>query len=263
MCLLASPESRSAVIDFEEIVGVQPYEGMAISNQFSPFFGVSFRLEDANGTDRGWPIIAREGFPTVAFSRDGGASDKPVSTYQGIIGTHFLGAENNNRKLVIDYSGPVSQVSGYILDIDAGEFVTVTAYTNSTSASIVASTNFFAGGPGTGDGIATFWSLSRQARDIRRVEIDGSGAPIGFDLFSSDYSPTNMPSPLLVLQAYPGLRISGTVGMLYRIEYANRITPTNWLTLTNIFLPRSPFLFFDASAAISTQRYYRAVSANP
>ena len=63
------------------------------------------------------------------------------------------------------------------------------------------------------------------------------------------------------LQFYAGITLEGTVGRQFRVDYANVITlgVTNWMTLTNITLPSSPFLVIDPYSPGSPQRFYRAV----
>jgi hypothetical protein len=55
--------------------------------------------------------------------------------------------------------------------------------------------------------------------------------------------------------------LAGSIGQQYRVDYADVVTvgTTNWLTLTNVTLPQSPFLVIDPNSAGRTQRYYRAV----
>jgi hypothetical protein len=55
--------------------------------------------------------------------------------------------------------------------------------------------------------------------------------------------------------------LAGSIGQQYRVDYADVVTvgTTNWLTLTNVTLPYSPFLVVDPNSAGRTQRYYRAV----
>ena len=55
--------------------------------------------------------------------------------------------------------------------------------------------------------------------------------------------------------------LAGSIGQQYRVDYADVVTvgTTNWLTLTNVALPYSPFLVVDPSSPGRTQRYYRAV----
>jgi hypothetical protein len=55
--------------------------------------------------------------------------------------------------------------------------------------------------------------------------------------------------------------LAGSVGQQYRVDYADVVTvgTTNWLVLTNITLPSSPFLVIDPASPGKPQRYYRAV----
>lgn len=55
--------------------------------------------------------------------------------------------------------------------------------------------------------------------------------------------------------------LAGPIGRQFRVDYADVVTvgTTNWITLTNMTLPYSPFLVVDPSSAGRTQRYYRAV----
>ncbi len=55
--------------------------------------------------------------------------------------------------------------------------------------------------------------------------------------------------------------LAGPVGQQFRVDYADVVTigTTNWLVLTNITLPSSPYLVIDPNSAGRAQRYYRAV----
>jgi hypothetical protein len=69
---------------------------------------------------------------------------------------------------------------------------------------------------------------------------------------------TNLTSELSV-DLYPGITLIGNVGQAYRIDYTTRLPTTNWIPLTYITLPTSPYLFFDTFSSRSTNRFYRAV----
>lgn len=63
----------------------------------------------------------------------------------------------------------------------------------------------------------------------------------------------------LKIDLYAGIQINGTVGATYQLQYATLLPSTNWITLTNIVLPISPFLYFDADAISNNgKRFYRA-----
>ncbi len=60
---------------------------------------------------------------------------------------------------------------------------------------------------------------------------------------------------------HPGLKITGTLGATYRIEFASAIPSANWIPLTNLFLTTSPFNYVDpALVNNNASRFYRAVS---
>lgn len=259
LCVLAStPRTSAATIDFEQINAATPIEGMVISNQFEAYYGVSFR------TPNGWPVIARVGWPQAAFDRSGAnESDTVRSTQTDLIDQFFLVDGAPSETIIIDYRAAVSLVSGLILDIDANEQITISAYADSTTTNALVSTLITSDTPNTGDGLATYWSISRPSRDIRRIEFVERG-PMGHDLLSSDYTPSAAPPATLGVAMYPGITIRGAIGRPYGIDYADKLdrTPitTNWHRLTNFFLPRTPYLFFDLTATNSAERYYRAVN---
>ena len=59
---------------------------------------------------------------------------------------------------------------------------------------------------------------------------------------------------------YAGLTISGQTNATYQIQHTTDLSsPTNWMTLTNLILPSSPCLFFDASSAGRPMSFYRAL----
>lgn len=66
-------------------------------------------------------------------------------------------------------------------------------------------------------------------------------------------------TPQLSIELYPGVRFTGTVGQPYRIDYTTSLPTTNWMPLTYVTLPSSPYLFFDVSSPRSMNRFYRAV----
>ena len=63
------------------------------------------------------------------------------------------------------------------------------------------------------------------------------------------------------LKFYAGITLAGTVGQQFRVDYADGLNngTTNWLVLTNITLPYSPYLVIDPNSPGQTMRFYRAV----
>ena len=55
----------------------------------------------------------------------------------------------------------------------------------------------------------------------------------------------------------PTLSIHGVVGTTYWIEYRTNVNSNNWITLTNLALPSSPYYYVDFSAEGQPRRFYR------
>ncbi len=68
--------------------------------------------------------------------------------------------------------------------------------------------------------------------------------------------------PVLDLQLYAGLSITGAVGTVYSMEYVTDLAQTNnasaWRCLEFLQLPASPYLWADKSAPATGKRFYRA-----
>lgn len=75
--------------------------------------------------------------------------------------------------------------------------------------------------------------------------------------------PVPPPVNLESIEMIPRLKITGTVGALFRIEFRDDLMQTsNWITLQNLVLPYSPFLFIDTNVSSKVRRFYR-VSSEP
>jgi hypothetical protein len=70
---------------------------------------------------------------------------------------------------------------------------------------------------------------------------------------------SNSSSTTLAISTYPGVTINGTAGAVYQIQCTTNANSTNWLVLTNITLPYSPYLWVDTSSTINGRRFYRSV----
>ena len=65
--------------------------------------------------------------------------------------------------------------------------------------------------------------------------------------------------PSLSLDFYAGITLTGNVGTTNTLQYVTNLGDTNWITLTNLVLPQSPYLFFDVTSPHTQRRFYRAV----
>jgi hypothetical protein len=88
-----------------------------------------------------------------------------------------------------------------------------------------------------------------------------AGATAG-DAFFDNITIETVPAEpaTLSIATYAGILITGTTGAIYRVEYATALPATSWTAITNVVLPRSPYLFFDAQPITDTaKRFYRVV----
>jgi hypothetical protein len=103
--------------------------------------------------------------------------------------------------------------------------------------------------------------ISRDAPFVR-VEFTRIGSPDGFGLDDMIIATAAqvLPAQPATLQVAmrPVLWVGGTEGAHYQIQFTPSLPATNWVTLTNVALPTSPFPYTDLTATNQT-RYYRAV----
>jgi hypothetical protein len=176
-----------ATIDFETIPGDSLYEGLVVNDQYSDSLGFTFILEDST-----YPHIAKIGQPITAFESAWG-DDTPAPDQN--TGFYFLtddgltsGPGITSSPLIINFSVPVDSASGMILDIDASESFKIQA--RDDTGGVLQEVTISTGEPGTGDGLATPWSIKRENTDIYSIKLEGSRTTpgffgLGFDNFTS------------------------------------------------------------------------------
>ena len=108
--------------------------------------------------------------------------------------------------------------------------------------------------------------VGAQARD--KFVLSGTNMRAGSDAQDSNgigaitFDPISS-GAALELQLSAGLRITGSVGTVYSIEYitdlAQSNSPSAWRCLEYLHLPASPYLWFDKSGPVTGRRFYRAV----
>ena len=199
LSILSSFSSYGNTITFENIPGIgEPFEGMEISTQFLETAGVSFSLEGG-----GFPHIAKVGSPATAF---GGwpnhkGPDTPAPGQD--IGSFFLTDDGvlaglTSPALIVTYSSPTAKASGVILDIDLGERFTIQPLDD--TGSVLDTVTISAGDPGTGDGIATPWSIDLGDSEIYSIRFEGSRTtPGAFGLGFDNFTVVPIPSSFLLL----------------------------------------------------------------
>jgi hypothetical protein len=195
---LVKAQTSDAQIDFETIPGGTPQEGLIISDQFVATAGVSFALEGG-----GYPVLADVGGEATAFlghpnnsAPDTPAPDQPIGQYF-LTDDGEIGGESPN--LIVNYDPPTAAASGVVLDVDNRESYTIEA--RDASDTVLQTVSVSAGDPGTGDGLATRWSLERENADIVSLRFR-SGTPstligLGFDNFNARSAINEVYLPLI------------------------------------------------------------------
>jgi hypothetical protein len=112
---------------------------------------------------------------------------------------------------------------------------------------------------GSGVGFDIYQELEVAAAPIRRIHLfqpqpNGSDGVVWDNL---RFAPA--PDGHVDLHMYAGLQVEGSVGCRYRIECAADPADTNWISVTNITLPTSPYLWFDLTSPTAPKRFYRAI----
>ncbi len=189
-------ECETKSIDFEDMIGSVPKT--KISKQYYNEFGVSFQLSD--GTDPeliehnkgtvedlfiGWICNwCTEGIPSPFTGP--GTLNGVLEKDQKRLGNYSIGGPNKNRSLIVNYSNPVQESSGTLIDVDGAEKWDVIAFdqNNNIVDRITVETK-----DGNGDGVGTDWQL-KPGRDFIKIELKFSlsnenlGGGLALDLFS-------------------------------------------------------------------------------
>jgi hypothetical protein len=110
--------------------------------------------------------------------------------------------------------------------------------------------------PGANHAILTLTNLSLPSAGIYRVLVSSAGGG----------TVTSQAALLLPLyfgdvKFYAGITLAGTIGQQFRVDYADEVNLglTNWLVLTNLTLPSSPFIVIDPASPGHPKRFYRAL----
>lgn len=123
---------------------------------------------------------------------------------------------------------------------------------------------------GSGPGPLTYqWRLNgvdiagatQSTLSIPSLELGMAGA---YTVMVSSPGGSSLSAPAVInvagLVMRPVVYVAGVVGRSYRIEYANTLAPSTWVTLTSFALPSTPFHFVDFSAEGQPHRFYRVIA---
>jgi hypothetical protein len=136
---LAGGDSQVVVLDFEDLA-----ESTPVSTQYASQ-GVVFSVE---GNSAIFPIVAKEGSPTVAFT--GAAADSPLASGSfGLTDPMIAGNASTPSPIRMTLTLPATNVRFYLADIDVSESLTATAFDGATA---VATQTVTLATPGAGNG---------------------------------------------------------------------------------------------------------------
>ncbi len=247
LSLSSAPMAQTVnTIDFETVPGGTPTEGLHINTQFEATTGISFSLEGG-----GDPHIAQVGSPATAFKGPpGGTGDDNVAPGSVAVGQFFLTDDGvttpgPTQPLIIDFSSPVSSVSGVLIDVDFDEAFSFQA--RDSGGATLTTVSLAAGDPGTGDGAVTPWTIDQGANEIFSLRIEGthtSGGGFAFD---------NLTAFSLIQEALDGAVPGFTAGDLLNSNfgpYASFNDPSvAFLTESSLIIRRFDQSITQASAA--------------
>lgn len=171
--VIGQDELNCIEIDFEEIDGSTPFEGLIIRDQFFGDFGMTFEREDG-----GFPVIAEVGGSygqAAAFSSFWG-EDTPAPGVD--IGRYFLTDDGmltgtDPPPLIVRFSFPLDSISGCNLDIDGGEEFIIQA--RGINDEVIQEFVIADGDPGTGDGALTCWGFNLQSCEEKIYSVRWEG----------------------------------------------------------------------------------------
>ncbi len=107
-----------------------------------------------------------------------------------------------------------------------------------------------------------------QPLGIRLVNLKAPGSPavpnieVDFDDVRLSAGTIPLPAQLSIAlsNSQPAITLNGTSGATYRLESSTSLSATNWIALTNLFVPTTPQLYLDSQSFLGgTSRFYRAV----
>lgn len=227
-------------IDFEDIPNTNEIEGIKISDQYFDDFGITFELENGES-----PTLAEVGSPVTAFLSAAG-DDTPIGTIE--IGSFFLTDDGllsglESSALIINFTDPISNADGVILDIDFTESFIIEAF--GINDELLFTTIVEDGDTGTGDGLATYWEIGTDyCFEIYRLRLEGErtqAGEFGLGLDNFRFFPTVKIEAVVVTEAS-----CGNSDASINIDASNTTSSTMY-SVNGVNYQSSPF--FDSLAS--------------
>lgn len=247
-------------------VGGGKLMGQVVLDNFDGFSPTQSALSALGGTPPVPQFVQNQGFITITPVNGGNPTDNGYFIKTQSVPLNLTGATNialTARRETGD--GPNTLIEIGLKDADGsqayfyiqGSHFTTSAFTTVTT---LINTNFAFETPFAFGRTQAGLDLSRIVE--WSIGADGFGAnPFRFSFDKLEVLGPVVSPASLTAATYAVITITGTVGTPYRVEYADALGNTNnWLTLTTIVLPSSPYLFIDTASSGASKRYYRAVN---
>ena len=99
----------------------------------------------------------------------------------------------------------------------------------------------------------------------RRLTLDLNGGDAALFKFADNAPfvgnvvPSRPQLSLTMQSGNPAITVQGSIGGHYQLQAATSLPATNWTTLTNVFLPTSPYAYLDTRASKTGSTIYRVV----
>ena len=167
-------ERETQTINFEPTASFMPSDELEINTQFQDTTGISFSLQGG-----GAPLLAEVGPPTTAFG--GPLNNMPNAGSDTLVpgsddNQFFLTDNNaigpNQVVLILNFTDPVSSVSGVVIDVDGPENHEFEAL---GTGGVLATFSVSNTDSNAGDGVLTPWALDAEGNEIFSIRITGTG----------------------------------------------------------------------------------------
>jgi len=229
LAAFSTVQSASAFsVDFSNVPGATASDGLAINTQYEASDDVVFSLQGG-----GSPILVQTGDTTgpIGFLLGPHGADPNTLAPGQNVGNFFLtddGVLGPPHNLLMNFTTPMSEVQGDILDIDHTDGWTISAIAIGSSDNVVDQVVLDTSSPDTGSGIATPFTLTSTTDNISEVLLDmtSHGAAPGFgwanfsfsaNLAASVQTPApSVPLPAAFWQGGVTLAALGAIGLIRR-----------------------------------------------
>jgi hypothetical protein len=212
--------------------------------------GIGYTWWEADKNDpylRGWPVTNQ-----AALKNDGLVGDVILAWFRPL-DESFDGPTYSNQVYMMVVNGltdPTGSAADCLQEIKLNFL------------NVAATTSLIMLDPASGQLQTNVLPVVNTRRQLVLNLNGGDAALFKFNTGAPFVGVTPLPAGLSVqIQAgNPAISIRGALGARYQLEAASSLPATNWLVLTNLLLPSSPYVFLDETSSSHRDRFYRALA---